>query len=142
MGLLAGCSGGGSSTGSSAAATVPVTLPDGTVIRAEIAGTPQEHARGLMFRSSLPPDRGMIFNFPDVDRRPFWMFQTLIPLDIIWMDPEGAIVEISADTPPCESRQAADCRNYGGAAPSQYVLELAAGQAAAHGLKVGDRILF
>ena len=70
------------------------------------------------------------------------MFQTLIPLDIIWMDQQGVVVEISADTPPCGSTNANDCPNYGGEAASQYVLELAAGQAAAHRLKVGDRITF
>ena len=70
------------------------------------------------------------------------MFQTLIPLDIIWMDPEGVIVEISADTPPCGSTNPADCPDYGGSVKSQSVLEMAGGQAVAHRLKVGDRIRF
>jgi len=121
---------------------VSVTLPDGAAIRAEVAGTPEEQQRGLMFRRELAPDRGMLFNFTSYEERPFWMFQTLIPLDIIWMDPQGVIVEISADTPPCNSTNPVGCPNYGGAVKSQSVLEFAGGQAAAHGLKVGDRIRF
>lgn len=121
---------------------ISVTLPDDTVIGAEVAGTPEEQQRGLMFRRALAPDRGMLFNFTSYEERPFWMFQTLIPLDIIWMNPQGVIVEISADTPPCGSTNPVDCPNYGGSVKSQSVLEIAGGQAAAHGLKVGDRIRF
>ena len=121
---------------------VSITLPDGAVIRAEVVSTPEGQQRGLMFRRELAPDRGMLFNFTSYEQRPFWMFQTLIPLDIIWVDPEGVIVEISADTPPCGSTNPGDCPNYGGSVKSQSVLEIAGGQAAAHRLKVGDRIRF
>jgi len=121
---------------------VSVTLPDGVVIRAEVVSTVEDQQRGLMFRRALAPDRGMLFNFTSYEERPFWMFQTLIPLDIIWMNPQGVIVEISADTPPCASTNPADCPNYGGSVKSQSVLEVAGGQAAAHGLKVGNRIRF
>lgn len=138
---LPSCSNPQSSAGSNLDG-VSITLPDGAVIRAEVAGTPEEQQRGLMFRRALAPDRGMLFNFTSYEQRPFWMFQTLIPLDIIWMDPQGVIVEISADTPPCGSTNAVDCPNYGGSVKSQLVLEIAGGQAAAHGLTVGDRIRF
>ncbi len=121
---------------------VSITLPDGAVVHAEVVSTVAEQQRGLMFRRDLAPDRGMLFNFTSYEQRPFWMFQTLIPLDIIWMDPEGVIVEISADTPPCGSTNPADCHDYGGSVKSQSVLEMAGGQAAAHRLKVGDRIRF
>jgi uncharacterized membrane protein (UPF0127 family) len=95
-----------------------------------------------MFRRELAPDRGMIFHFADNQPRPFWMFQTLIPLDIIWMNEQAVIVEISADTPPCGSPDPNACPNYGGTVASRYVLELAAGQAASHHLTVGGRIRF
>ena len=121
---------------------VSITLPDGAVIRAEVVSTPEEQQRGLMFRRQLASDRGMLFNFTSYEERPFWMFQTLIPLDIIWMDPQGVIVEISADTPPCSSTNPVDCPNYGGSVKSQSVLEIAGGQAAAHQLKIGGRIRF
>ncbi len=123
-------------------ATVPVTLPDGTVIRAELALTAEQQARGLMFRDDLAADAGMLFVSLDEQPRSFWMFHTLIPLDIIWMDSNRRIVEISQNTPPCRSERRDDCPSYGGSALSQYVLELAAGQAAAHHLKVGDQLRF
>ena len=140
--LATGCSTGTRSSSYSGALTIPVRLPDGAVIDAEPATTPQQQARGLMFRSELAPDRGMIFMFPDEGPRAFWMYNTLIPLDIIWMNADRRIVFISANTPPCPSPNQAECRNYGEGFAAQYVLELAAGQAAAHGLQVGDRPAF
>ena len=140
--LATGCSTGTRSSSCSGALTIPVRLPDGAVIDAEPATTPQQQARGLMFRSELAPDRGMIFMFPDEGPRAFWMYNTLIPLDIIWMNADRRIVFISANTPPCPSPNQAACRNYGEGFAAQYVLELAAGQAAAHGLQVGDRPAF
>ena len=122
--------------------TVPVTLPDGGVIYAEVVTTPQKQAQGLMFRPELPPDRGMLFLFTEMAPRPFWMYQTVIPLDMIWLDRERRIVEIAAEAPPCLSKEPQACPNYGGNTPSMYVLELAAGQAAARGLKVGGQIGF
>jgi hypothetical protein len=142
LALLASACGDSQPAGGSFGNTVPITLPDGSVIHADLAGTPEEQARGLMFRRELAPDRGMIFPFADSQLRPFWMYQTLIALDIIWMNEQGVVVEVSADTPPCRSADPGECPNYGGAVASQYVLELAAGQAAAHQIKVGDRITF
>lgn len=84
----------------------------------------------------------MLFVFPDMRPRSFYMFQTLIPLDIIWLDANRRIVYVSRDTPPCPSRNAGQCPTYGGGAPAQYVLELAGGQAAAHRLRVGDTLTF
>jgi uncharacterized membrane protein (UPF0127 family) len=122
--------------------TVPVALPDGGVIHAELVTTPQKQAQGLMFRPELAPDRGMLFLFTEMAPRPFWMYQTVIPLDMIWLNRERRIVEIAADVPPCPSKEPEVCPNFGGNAASMYVLELAAGQAAARGLKVGGQIGF
>lgn len=133
------------SGGPSAAAppgTMPVTLPDGGLVYAEVVTTPQKQAQGLMFRPELPPERGMLFLFTEMAPRPFWMYQTVIPLDMIWLDRERRIVEIAAEVPPCPSKEPEACPNYGGNTPSMYVLELAAGQASARGLKVGDQIRF
>lgn len=121
---------------------MPVTYPDGTTIRAEMAINVLDQSRGLMFREELPPNAGMIFVFMDQAERSFWMYRTKIPLDIIWMNSKHEIVEISANTPPCPGAVRDDCPSYGGNTPSQYVLEIAAGQAAAHGLKIGDRLDF
>jgi hypothetical protein len=97
--------------------------------------------RGMMFRDSLAPDRGMLFVHGTPGRYAYWMFQCLIPLDIIWMNADRKIVEISADTPPCHG-EASTCPNYGGHQSSLYVLELGGGMARRYGLKLGDRIAF
>lgn len=122
--------------------TMLVTLPSGKAIRAEIATNAADQEHGLMFRTNLPPDRGMLFVFPQPGRYPFWMYHTLIPLDIVWMDTSRTVVFVSANTPPCQSEKTQECPNYGGGETSQYVLELAAGEAAANGLKPGDRLQF
>ena len=140
--VLAGCSGNRSSAPVSRLPVLPVTLPNGIVIHTEVASTPAEQGRGLQFRDELPPDRGMIFHFTDMRERPFWMYNTRIPLDVIWIDGRGQIVEMSTGIPPCESEIPRECPVYGGKIPSKYVLELAAGQAEANGLKLGDRISF
>ncbi len=122
--------------------TAAVTLPDGAVIEAELAVTSEEQSRGLMFRRYLPPDKGMLFVSAEPRQRGFWMYQCLIPLDIVWLDGNRRIVEIEANVPPCKEVDARRCPTYGGAVDSVYVLELAAGQAAAHGLQPGGRIDF
>ncbi len=125
-----------------ALARMSVTMPDRAVIQAELALTPAQQAQGLMFRTELAPDQGMLFVAAEMMPRSFWMHQTLIPLDIIWMDNQRRIVEISENTPPCPPELGRDCPNYGGEVPSQYVLELAGGQVAARGLKIGHRLKF
>lgn len=119
-----------------------VTLPGGQRIRAEIAMKPVDMARGLMFRDSLAPDRGMLFIHEKPGQYSYWMYQTRIPLDILWMGADRRIVEMSLDTPPCGSKSARECPHYGGTEPSRYVLELAGGTARKFGLRVGDRIEF
>ena len=118
----------------------PLNLPNGQVIQAELATSFGEHQRGLMNRTELAADRGMLFEFEQAALHRFWMFGTLIPLDIIWLDPDRQIVFISADTPPCGSTNPGECPTYGGQQPSRFVLELAGGQAAANGLKLGDQL--
>jgi uncharacterized protein len=142
-GALFSCSGTGRESGpSSGLGTMPVAYPDGTKVRAEVALNVLDQSRGLMFREKLAPDAGMLFVFMQEAERKFWMYRTKIPLDIVWMNADHQIVEISADTPPCPGELHDDCPNFGGNAPAQFVLEIAAGQAAAHNLKIGDRLNF
>jgi hypothetical protein len=121
--------------------SIPVTLPGGVKLRAELKTDPADMARGMMFRDQLPPDRGMLFVHQTPGRYPYWMHNVRVPLDIIWIDSERRIVEISAATPPC-LKPASDCPNYGGHAEAQYVLELAGGQAEKFGLAVGQKLQF
>ncbi|MCM2313535.1 MAG: DUF192 domain-containing protein [Thermoanaerobaculia bacterium] len=125
--------------GGSSAPSPVVVLPGGSRIAVEVASDELTRAQGLMFRSSLGDDRGMLFVFRESAVYPFWMKNTLIPLDIIWIDKTGSIVDIARDVPPCK---ADPCPSYPPKAAARYVLELAAGQAAARGLGVGDRLVF
>jgi uncharacterized membrane protein (UPF0127 family) len=121
--------------------TTAITLPDGAQIKAELALSRDAQSQGMMFRTNLRPGEGMLFPFQEMAPRAFWMFQTLVPLDIIWLDDNKRIVEISANSPPCRTVPD-DCPTYGGSAHSTYVLELAAGQAAAHNLSLGAQLEF
>jgi len=119
-----------------------LTLPDGFEMRCEMRLTPEDQAEGMMFRPELPPDVCMLFVFQTLEPRPFWMYQTPHPLDIVWLDDNKQIVEMSPNTPPCTSRDARDCPNYGGSAPSVYVAEFRSGTIDAHGLERGRTIDF
>jgi uncharacterized membrane protein (UPF0127 family) len=119
-----------------------VTLPNGARINAETMRTDIELLKGMMFRESMPPKRGMLFIHPEESVFHYWMYQTKIPLDIIWMDHDRRIVEMALDTPPCKSRSAKECPNYGGNYKARYVLEVNAGVAKANGLKAGDTLDF
>jgi uncharacterized membrane protein (UPF0127 family) len=119
-----------------------VKFPNGQRIQAETMRTQIELLKGLMFRESLPEGRGMLFIHPEEDIFHYWMYQTKIPLDIIWMDHDHRIVEMSLNTPPCTSKSAKECPNYGGNFKSKFVLEVNAGVAAKNGLKTGDVLDF
>jgi len=121
--------------------TRTVTLPSGRQIRAEVLINPQDLARGMMFRDSLAPDRGMLFMHREAGEYPYWMYQVRIPLDMIWMDPERRVVEIAAAAQPCKT-EPGQCPTYGGHRRAQYVLELACGMAAKYGIKTGDTLEF
>lgn len=113
-----------------------VVFPDGRTFLAEVADTPDERARGLMHRQRLPPGEGMVFLFDGPDIHSFWMKNTLVPLDIVWLDPEGRIVHLERSVRPC----AADpCPSVVPLRPATWVLEVAAGQS--QGLKPGERLL-
>lgn len=121
------------------ASSPAVVLPGGSKVVVEVVSDQLTRAQGLMFRSSLGDDRGMLFVFPETAVHSFWMQNTLIPLDIIWIDEGGAIVHIARDVPPC---RADPCPSYPPKGAARYVLELAGGQAAARGLRDGDRLAF
>lgn len=118
-----------------------LTLPSGKQIRVEVMVRAEDMLRGMMFRESLAPDRGMLFIHPSPSPQKYWMYQVKIPLDIVFIGPNRQIVEIAANTPPCKTK-ASECPTFGSAAPSQFVLELAAGEAARNGLSPGQTIAF
>ena len=116
-----------------------ITLPDGTVIAAETRVTPQEQAQGLMYRTELASDRGMLFINTQPVTGAYWMKNCNFPLDIIFMARDHRVVEIAANAPPCTAEP---CPTFGGHAPYQYVLEINGGDAAKHGVKEGTTLGF
>ena len=102
----------------------------------EIAETPDEVEIGLMNRSSMRPNQGMLFVFHDEDYRSFWMKNTILPLDMIFINADMDIVTIHADTTPFSEQ------SYPSTRPAQYVLEVNAGFAHDHGISVGDRVFW
>ncbi len=137
---LNGC-GGGSRDGLNSLNSREVSLPDGKVVLAETAVRPEDLSKGLMYRESLAPDRGMLFFHQTESLYPYWMKNCKIALDMIWIDQGRLIVEIAANVPPCPS-ETETCPSYGGHEKAMYVLELGSGQAAKHGLKKGQIIDF
>jgi hypothetical protein len=122
----------------SAKAPAPrVRMPSGAEYSVELALTPEDQAQGLMFRESLPERHGMLFVFPETAPHHFWMKNTMIPLDMVWLDASGKVLFVSADTPPCK---ADPCATYGPDGPAQMVLEIAGGKAKAEGVTVGTTL--
>ena len=103
----------------------------------EIADDRPSRMRGLMYRDQLAEDAGMLFVYEDEAPRSFWMKNTRIPLDILYLDSDFRIVSMSLDTPPC---RVSDCPSYPSGEPAQYVLEVNAGTVERLGVEVGDRV--
>jgi hypothetical protein len=108
----------------------------GQKISLEVARTPEEQAMGLMYRTSLAADRGMLFPFEPPRPVSFWMKNTLIPLDMVFLR-NGEVKAIAANVPPCTTTP---CPSYGPSTEIDQVIELRGGRAAELGLKVGDRV--
>jgi len=100
----------------------------------EVARSPQEQSQGLMFRQSVAPDRGMIFPYEPPQPVGFWMKNTLIPLDMIFIREDGTIANIAVNTVPLSLDVVPS------AEPVAAVLEIAGGRSAELGIKAGDTV--
>ena len=105
----------------------------------EVAQTADEKTQGLMFREHLDRDKGMLFVYKKEGRHSFWMKNTLIPLDIIWIDKEKIVVFIARDMQPSDKKPYSKIRPK---AKAKYVLELNTGTAERIGLAKGDKLEF
>ncbi len=112
---------------------------NGTVsLRVETANTPEERAKGLMGRVTLPADEGMAFLYDAPTQESFWMKDTSIPLSIAFWDEDGRIISI-LDMSPCT---ADPCRTYSSGLPFTGAVEVNQGYFADHGIQVRDRVHF
>jgi uncharacterized membrane protein (UPF0127 family) len=114
--------------------TIHTSSGEGVKVRVEIADNASEHARGLMYRTTLAENRGMLFIFEGEQKPSFWMKNTLIPLSIAFIGSEGRIVDIQ-DMKPLDD----DPPSYVSARPAQYALEVNQGFFEERGVEVGDR---
>ena len=112
-----------------------ITSPGGTVeVALEVVDTPEARARGLMYRKSLPEGHGMLFVFDEESVQEFWMKDTLIPLDMLFIATDGRVVGIHANATPLSTA------TIGVGAPSRFVLEVPGGWAARHGIASGAHV--
>ena len=112
---------------------------DTTLVYVEIADEPHELNQGLMFRENLELDRGMFFVFDDERTLSFWMKNTLIPLDMLFVDADFRIVDIKENVPPCKEDP---CPSYPSEQPAKYVLEVNSGFVLENNIKIDDIVSF
>lgn len=137
----AGCSGPATEASArpTAASGVPLTIKTASTshkFRIEVARTEAEQARGLMFRNHLAPDEGMIFPMNPPRMASFWMKNTVIPLDMIFVRADGTIARIAAETVPYSLAPVSSGE------PVAAVLEIAGGRAAELGIAEDDKVVW
>ena len=116
--------------------TLAIRTASGEVkFKVELAVTPAQQQRGLMFRDKLEPYTGMLFDFGRPQAISMWMMNTLIPLDMVFIAPDGRILNIAANTKPMSTDTILS------QGPANGVLEIAGGTARLHGIKPGDLVL-
>ena len=120
-------------------AVIPVHMPSGDVLEAEVMVEDADRARGLMYRDSLPADRAMVFVFGAVDFHSIWMTNCRFPIDILWLDETQKVVHLAESVPPCTQDP---CPTYQPMQRAAYVIELNAKQARRLKATVGSRVEF
>jgi uncharacterized protein len=125
-------------TASPAEDTVVVRVGDAEPVRAEVADTPAERQRGLMGRTDVPAGTGMVFVFPGETRSSFYMYRTLVPLSIAFVNADE-VVSVEEMT-PCPSDTSGDCPLYEPAGTYTYAVEATAGWFAEAGVEPGDPV--
>ncbi|HOC93004.1 MAG TPA: DUF192 domain-containing protein [bacterium] len=144
--FVANCGSGGSSSGNSLSPS-PAGLPRTHVvivndndlrlqIIAEIASTSEQHSLGLMYRTSMEANEGMLFVFDSERPLSFWMKNTLIPLDMIFIDSDKRIVDINHDAQPENTVP------FASSSPARYVLEVNGGYCVEHNINIGNLLEF
>lgn len=110
---------------------------DGIEVKVMVADSEIERLKGLMFRENLPENQGMLFVFENQEIRSLWMKNTLMPLDMIFVDSNNLIVDIIENAEPCKTQE---CPIYTSNAPAMYIIEVNAGFVKKNGIEVGDMV--
>lgn len=121
-----------------------VCIGKDNIVKLEVASSPEAVQRGLMYRTSLAEGTGMVFLFHPPSPEKFWMYHTLIPLDMCFIY-NDRIVKIFENVQPCRSETPGDCPTYPANGPGvtvSEVIELPAGYVKKHGIKEGDKVTF
>ena len=121
--------------------TIPVTLPDGFVVEALVADTPAKQERGLMFVTDLPENKGMLFVFDQEQELAFWMKNTLIDLDMVFMGADKKVTSLESEVPHSYTYTPDDEVAYA-VGYGQYVLELASKTAHKHQVAPTSQLTF
>jgi uncharacterized protein len=116
-----------------------VALPDGFNVTLELAITPEELSQGLMFRPKLAQDRGMLLIFAEERLPSIWMMNTLVALDLVYLDSAGTVVDVVPDAQPCPGEP---CPRFTPKQVAKAVLEIPAGAAALHNVAEGVKLDF
>jgi uncharacterized protein len=120
----------------------PILFPQSRVtVHAEVADTSEKRSQGLMFRSFLGDKEAMIFCFNESSYLEFWMFNTSIPLTIVFLNNQKKIVDIQ-DMRPCRELNPDLCMTYRSREPAKYAIELNQGFDRKYGIKVGHKVIF
>ncbi|MGE0644127.1 MAG: DUF192 domain-containing protein [Nitrospira sp.] len=129
-------------SGATAPELISIGTPAGITIRAEIADTPPKRAYGLMYRESLKKDHGMLFFFSEPQAWTFWMKNTKIALDLIWLDEKKRVTHIERNVPICTKRDDSCPQYRPNSADAVYVLEIAGGTVDGYKIEKGTRLQF
>ena len=116
--------------------TPQIVFDNNVAFEVELAETPEQRTKGLMFRESMSDREGMLFIFDNKASRSFWMKNTLISLDMIFIDEDMNVVEVKSNIQPCE----ADPCPFYPSQPAMYVLEINAGLAEKKNIQVGSQV--
>lgn len=121
---------------------LPIQTPSGVTIQAEIADTPQKRSTGLMYRDHLKKDHGMLFIFDQPQAWTFWMKNTKIALDLVWMDAKKRVIHIEHNVPIC-TRTDDSCPQYrSNSDDAMFVLEIAGGTLDGYKIEKGSKLQF
>ncbi|HEY9676443.1 MAG TPA: DUF192 domain-containing protein [Drouetiella sp.] len=126
-----------------AQAKAPTVKLGDTEVKLEVAASEAEIERGLMYRTSLPEDQGMVFLFQPPRPVNFWMAHCFISLDMVFVK-NGKVIKVFENVPPCRAQSERDCPTYpeGAGLEVNQVVEVSAGFAKRHNVKVGDPVSF